>query len=326
MSYVIGIDGGGTKTIAVLADEKGRVAAQATGGPTNPNVLTDEKLTLTIKTMLKELAEKASAEFATVTHLFAGISGAAGQKASEKLTDIFKQHMPGHVSCTIAPDPINALYSGTYGDAGIVQIAGTGSITYGVDKNGVHARAGGWGYLFGDEGSGYDLGKRAVIASTQAMDGTREATVLSEKICTYFGTITMRDAVEKIYGAQVPKEEIAKLSPLVLQSYHEEDPIAVSIVSEATEAIVHQIQSVKKRLFPHEEQVPLVLAGGVFSDEKALPVQLKQQLSEKEFDIRTPELLPVGGSVIGALVKGRNAISGEIIHHLKAFRIATDES
>ena len=311
MDYYIGIDGGGTKTAAVLANTDGEVIAGALAGATNPNSATDEEIKQVLSSIISQLKRQFESAFEYPIGLFAGMSGAAGESASNRLYNIFQEVFPNNISSTIVPDPINALYSGTLGAPGIVQIAGTGSITYGIDSDHRHVRAGGWGYLFGDEGSGYDIGRRAVIAVTQASDGMTKATMLTEALLQKFQTTHARTVVGHIYNAASPKLEIASLSKLVFESYKEKDPLAKTIIEEAAQAMVKQIQTVKQNLFPAQKSVPLVLAGGIFSDKEVMPVILNKLLPEKEFKQIIPHIPPVGGSLVGALSAQREMTASQ---------------
>ena len=203
------------------------------------------------------------------------------------------------------------------GKPGIVQIAGTGSITYGVDQHHRHVRAGGWGYLFGDEGSGYDIGKRAIIAMTQAADRVIKPTRLTEALLDRFQVTHARALVEQIYIADSPKHDIAELSKLVFEYYKKNDPLAEKIISEAAQAMAKQIQTVKQNLFPNQKHIPLVLAGGIFSDEFVMPVILKQLLSTEDYQLIIPQIPPAGGSLVGALAT-KKALTALQINHIQS--------
>src|SRR5690625_5281192 len=152
MGYVIGIDGGGTKTVAVIANTAGEVKVSSLVGPTNPNVLSFAALKETINNLFHQLRDQAPDAISRVETVFAGISGAGTEEKQNTIKKILMENVPSSTYFQVVPDSINALYAGTFGKPGIVQIAGTGSITYGINRENKHWRIGGWGYLFGDEG------------------------------------------------------------------------------------------------------------------------------------------------------------------------------
>jgi len=318
MGYVIGMDGGGTKTIAVIADETGAVKASASAGPTNPNVLSSETLKTTIRHLYHQLQQQAPGAYEKVETVFAGISGAGREETQHMVMKIITNHLSSSTDIQVVPDSINALYTGTFGKPGIVQIAGTGSITYGINKENEHRRVGGWGFLFGDTGSGYDLGRRAIIAVLEAEDSVGERTVLKELLFEYFHVQNARELIEKVYAAQSPRREISSLSKIVFQAYKKNDLITVGFINEVVKNISSHIQSVYTQLFQYQERVPVVLVGGLFSDTTILPSLLENELKcTPTLTIYLPKLSPVGGSVIGGLLMQKVQINKTIIKQIK---------
>ncbi|MFC4557591.1 N-acetylglucosamine kinase [Virgibacillus kekensis] len=303
MDHVIGIDGGGTKTSAVIADSDGRIIIKAIAGPTNPNVVPHDEVFETLSTLFNELKNQFAGTALNITTVFAGVSGAGNDTAKKALMEMISKLVDATVEVVVEADPINALYSGTYGQPGIVQISGTGSITYGINSESEHGRVGGWGYLFGDEGSGYDLGRQGVIAVLKAADGRGKKTILQENILEYFQVNNEFDLVQNIYTAPSPKSEISAISRMVLEAYRKEDKVAREIVADIVKEMGVSINTLHQKLFNEREKVKVVLCGGVFKDKDILPQLLKAELKEAEYlQLTAPEMSPVGGSVIGALL------------------------
>ncbi|MBP1948041.1 N-acetylglucosamine kinase [Virgibacillus litoralis] len=301
MEYVAGIDGGGTKTKAVIADMDGLIVAKTTAGPTNPNVMSREKLIQTLDTMMQDLKEQAPDVFDNISSVFAGISGVGNSKAKADLEYILKQKVSNSVTVCVEADTVNALYSGTYGEPGIVQISGTGSITYGINQQMKHDRVGGWGYLFGDEGSGYDIGRQGIMAALKANDGRGEKTILLEMLCTYFDVTHPYDFIQRIYASPIPKSEISPISKLVFEAYKQNDLVAKDIMGNIVNELSSSIRTLYMKLFKPDEEARVVLCGGVFSDTEVLPRLLKAELQEyKNITVLIPIMPPVGGSVIGS--------------------------
>lgn len=318
--YVIGIDGGGTKTEAVLADRVGHVLDIVKAGPTNINTTSQKEVQRTFHTLFQVLQEKHPQAFKHVSTVFAGLSGAGSEYARYKVKQLMTNELPKTVTTYVEPDTINALYSGTYGEAGIVQISGTGSITYCVNEAGVHDRIGGWGYLLGDEGSGYDIGRKGIIAALYAADGRGEETILLELILNHFQVNSTRQLIDRIYQAPVPKNEISPVAKIVITAYKQNDSVAKHIMDEAADDMVTSILTLSNKLFPKSKSTPVVLCGGMFHDQTVLPVMIKEKIISKteRLTILLPRISPVGGSVIGALKYGHQAmVSNRIIDHLK---------
>lgn len=320
LTYVIGIDGGGTKTEAVLADQLGNVLEVAKAGPTNINTTSEQDVEEAFSILFQLLKDKHPQEFNHVSTVFAGISGAGGKYTQQTIKQFITKRLSETVTTYVEPDTINALYSGTYGEAGIVQISGTGSITYGINEAGVHERVGGWGYLLGDEGSGYDIGRNGIIAALHAADGRGKETLLLNLVFNHFRVNSARHLIEKIYQAPVPKNEISPVAKLVFQAFYKNDPIAHKIILKAANDITISILTLANKLFEKKSSVQVVLCGGVFYDENVLPAIIKEQIASKtdKLTLHLPRISPVGGSVIGALkFEHQSILSNKIINNLK---------
>ncbi|WP_088052888.1 N-acetylglucosamine kinase [Virgibacillus dakarensis] len=315
MEYVIGIDGGGTKTDAMLATTNGIVLAKTSAGPSNPNIVKRDRLVQNIKIILRSLENQVPNASRMVSCLFAGISGASSTEAKEVLYEILEQLVPKNVQVCIEPDTINALYSGTYGKPGIVQILGTGSITYGINKKLEHDRVGGWGYLFGDEGSGYDIGRQAITTALKFQDGRNPKTVLLNMLLEHFVVDNSYELVHKIYSSKNPKELISPLSKMVFEAYRKHDFAAQQIIHNVVKEVTLNIKILHKKLFLSGEKVEVVLCGGVFRDRDLLPELLRKELYPY-LDVILPVMLPVGGSLIGAFLMKNMEIEDSVIKNI----------
>lgn len=306
---MIGLDGGGTKTMAIAASEDGRVLGRASSGPTNPNSATENQLFKELNDVFNQLKHQLQVpDWKGLSTVFAGIAGTANKKNRDRVIPLLKSLLPDHVGLVVEPDTVNALYSGTYGKPGIVHIAGTGSITYGINSQGVHGRVGGWGYLLGDEGSGFDIGRRGFIAALRGFDGRGPHTCLLALIQEHFSISAPREMIDRVYSAEVPKNELAALSKLVLQAERQGDAVAREIVDHAIREVSLSIKTLYSSLFGHTEEVQVILCGGIFSEE-AMVNGVKAELEESEnLSICLPVIPPVGGSIIGALEAGTQAV------------------
>lgn len=318
MTYVIGIDGGGTKTQAILADQNGHVIVNITVGPTNPNTISKEKLRITFQLVFNQFKDLAPYAFKNVTSIFAGISGAANKESKKLLYQIISSYLPTGITIRVEPDAINALYSGTFGEPGIVQICGTGSITYGINQDSIHDRVGGWGYLLGDEGSGYDIGRLGVIAALKFHDGRGQRTILLQRLYDFYQVENGRDLIEKVYQSHSPKHEISSVSKIVFQAVRDGDAVAKEIINKISKEICISIVTLYDKLFEANDNVKVILCGGIFSDQTILLPLIRKDIKEydKNVTIVVPKLPPVGGSIIGACLSNKLDSHSTIIENL----------
>ncbi|GAQ16196.1 glucosamine kinase GspK [Oceanobacillus picturae] len=316
MAYYIGIDGGGTKTNAVLADEKGNILSQAISGASNPNAVGEQELSQVFQTLFLKLDNEGKTPLKNVKWVYAGIAGSANPANRTLLESILSKLLP-HATVFVEPDAVCALYSGTYGGAGIVQIAGTGSITYGMNEAGDQGRVGGWGYLFGDEGSGYAIGRAGVTEALKSVDGRGEPTILLEMLYEHFQVSQAQELIKKVYNAKQPKTIIAPLSRIVFQAYGQEDVVAQAILQQAAKDITSQIMALYRTLFTGDEKTEVVLCGGVFQEKAVMPVLLKNYLENIPLTLVQPEFPPVAGSLIGAYKQATIQVSRNMLEQIK---------
>lgn len=306
MTYVLGIDGGGTKTTGMIVDEEGTICAEATVGASNPNSVGKEDLISLFTDLITTLENEHAASFKQLTHVFAGISGAGHGTAQQQILDVLQKVLPTSLPIKIDNDAIIALYSGTLGLPGIVQIAGTGSITYGVNEEGHRGRIGGWGHLVGEKGSGYAIGHAGLQAAFSAHDGLEKPTQLHHDIRDYFNVATLSDAIPKIYQVKNPKETIASLSRVVMVAADKGDVIAQEIIHQNGTFIGKSIVALTKKLFPYtpqDETIPVVLVGGLFNRLDLFQHSIEEVIDHEKRQIKLviPHLSPAGGSVVAAL-------------------------
>jgi N-acetylglucosamine kinase-like BadF-type ATPase len=341
--YVVGIEGGGTKTAAVIADREGHVVGQYTGPGSNPNSTPPAELEHVLREVWRGLYRQAPQQIRQrVVHVFAGMSG--GGQAEHRL--LFSRLLPKLIydvqidknhSCpvpsapqvppvTVDHDAVTALYSGTLGRSGVVSIAGTGSIAFGIGTNGKRARVGGWGYLLGDPGSGYAIGREALQAVFAAHDQCGPPTVLTERVCAHFQVQQPPDIIAVVYAPGEARRTIAPLSRLVVQAAEEGDTVAMRILEKAQQEAVRIIHCLLNRLFDVRrhgsaggqreicrqdsagvqgeipEAIPVVLAGGVYNNESWFKPYIARELERSGWSVEivTPAVPPVAGAVIAA--------------------------
>ncbi|WP_053075023.1 N-acetylglucosamine kinase [Ornithinibacillus californiensis] len=321
MRYVIGIDGGGTKTEVALADLDGNVLVNQVYGATNPNTVTKQELKETFLHIFQDIEGKVPGSLLQVSSVFAGISGAGSKASAALLEEIISPYLSSYTRLKVEVDSINALYSGTFGKPGIVQICGTGSITYGINQKKEQDRVGGWGYLLGDEGSGYEIGRKGIAAVLQYVDGRGPETKLVDLLYQHFQVTSGRELIDQVYQSESPRLVIAQVSKLVYQAYELKDQAAVEILRQTSKEIAYSIVTLHKKLFNQDEKVKVTLCGGLFNNPTILPVLIKEALADhnNHLTLVLPEVPPVAGSVIGAYIELGNTVSSAVKENLREY-------
>lgn len=305
----IGIDGGGSKTKAAICDETGCVLAIVVGESSNPLSRSWEEVEATLRMLINAVSKKAGVEEEDVAGLFIGLGGADRPSIKDKLQLAFSD--PWGERLFIDNDVVAALYSGTWGQPGVVLIAGTGSISCALSEDGTRYRVGGWGYLVGDEGSGFDLGKKAAMAVLREFDGRGAPTVLTQLFMEHYGVERPDELIYLIYGGSNPRMELAKTSELVEEAARSGDPIASQLIVQAAEDLLEMAEACVKKL---GEPVPVVLAGGLLMANTRLREQL---VARAKFELVVPRVSPVIGSLIAAMRQTGIHIDGTITDRLR---------
>lgn len=256
---LLGVDAGGSRTSAVAADAAGRVLARAEEGAGNLRPGGEEAAAETIVRACRDALQRARRP-APAAVLVAGVAG-AGRNLSRATLESRLREAGLAERVDVVTDAEVALESAFGQGPGIVLIAGTGSIAWARLPDGSLARAGGLGALLGDQGSAYDLARRALRAAGLALEGLSRPTRLTERIATVTGAGSeplMRWAA----GASVP--DIAALAPLVLDAAKEHDPLARSLVSDAARLLAEHVRVLAAR-FPEGPSVPVAYGGGLLA-------------------------------------------------------------
>ncbi len=292
--YVVGLDAGGTKTVGLLADEAGEIRAKATGPGANLLVhgeLSVEKVVFQIIEHL-EPPEPVSA-------VCLGIAGADRPGQNELLLAMLRR-LGLRDGVRVVHDAHIALVAGAPQGVGIVVVAGTGSIAYGVDPQGGTARSGGWGYLLGDEGSAYWLGHAAVRLGIRAVDGRGPATTLYDRVCEKLDLDGAPGLVEWFYDPDLSRYRVAELASLVEDAANDGDGSAEELLEHAGRHLALAAGAVARQL-SLPETFPLVLAGGAFKACPSLLDRVDDHLELPQAQAVALEGEPARGAVTLAL-------------------------
>lgn len=307
-SFVAGFDGGGTKTVCMLADLSGRPMAVGYGGP--GNVCTHPEVA---PASCRAAWEQALAS--------AGLAADGCRFAVFGLAGFYAPNVPGGpaaVASGIIPrdragfhsDMETALVGAVGTGAGVVVIAGTGSAACGRNPRGRFARAGGWGYILDDEGSAFWIARRAIRAALDQYDCRGGATALTDLLLAHLKLREPPDLERYVYELPEPNTAIAALAPLVHQAAERGDSLAQAILHDAGTRLSRLVLAVLRRLDEDPKaagpNMPVATVGGVFGEEPAgsLVREALRQALHAEAPRATliwPALPPVGGAVLLAL-------------------------
>ncbi|WP_202079299.1 N-acetylglucosamine kinase [Caldalkalibacillus salinus] len=319
-TVVMGIDGGGTKTEGWLVDGQGQLLASATVGGSNLNGGEVERVQLDLEGLLRQLKSQSPQVFMALSHVFGGFAGATQGDVTLRLTAILEKQLPHQVKIYVGHDAVNALYSGTKGEPGVVHIAGTGSVAYGINEQGHEQKIGGWGYILGDPGSGFAIGKAACQSILATHEGSGPQTELTGLILNDIGLNTVKELIPYLYETGQTRTRVSRLAKQVFHAAEAGDRVAELILEQAGLDAAQEIKTVINMLYvqgPHDGQkdvtrplVPVVLAGGVYTHAKWLLPSLKKGLSDLPFDLKfiTPSLPPVAGAVYAAFRKANKPV------------------
>jgi len=306
----IGIDGGGTKTACLIGDAEGNVLARCSGEASNAKSRPWEEVTRVLGGLIREALERSGTSPDRLAGIFLGLAGSDRPEDRKRVVDWLREEWPADVAVTVHNDAVTALSAGTWGSKGLVVICGTGSLAYGYDPaSGAFVRAGGWGYLLGDEGSGFDLGRKALTAVMREYDGRGEPTALTERVLERWGLEHPGRLINAIYGQDNVRAVIADVSKLVVAAAAEGDAVAERLLEEAASELTLLVSAAAEGMsaWPageEKEPCPLVLTGGLFSDE-AFGRRFRERLAGREgaFDVRPLDRPPVVGAYLLALME-----------------------
>ena len=302
MAYYLAIDGGGTKTRCVLADDTTVLGKAMTGGCSVIR-LGEQKAREALHTAIRQACAAAKVSPHRVSAVCIGVTGAARPEIAAKIRGILAELISENARAKIevVGDTVIALEAAFGAGPGVVAIAGTGSIVYGRDAAGHTARAGGWGFAVSDEGSGYWIGRRAVSAILNSLDQGIE-TALTAMVLQAWKLNTIDELVQQ--ANSTPPPDFPRLFPIVLRAADEADAIARDLLADAGTKLADLVSTVVRRLAPHApaDRLPVATTGSVFRQSPVVR-QVFYNLLQKSFpgiDVRQDLADPVEGALARA--------------------------
>ena len=275
---VCAVDGGGTKTLAIVLDGKGVELGRAVTGPSN-YVRGETERVVTNVTGAVDAAVQAASISRPLDSLWVGLAGIDRPGARDAI-EARLSYLATHVRLT---NDAQLLFGAFEDEVGIVLIAGTGSIALGQDRQGQTARAGGWGYLIGDEGSGYDLGRRAIRAAAKAADGRGLQTSLLPALLAHWGLDNPMQIIDEVYRER-DKGTIAGCAGLVFDAADAWDPVASRLVQSGAAELASAVGAVEQTLDFGNDAVPIVLAGSLLVERARYRVMVLDRI-DHQFDL-----------------------------------------
>ncbi len=259
--FVLGLDGGGSKTLALVADTRQRELGRGTGGSANYQAVGADAALAALDEAIGAACAAAGLPSSALAAVCIGLAGVDRPEDRVWLLEWAGRRLPG-VPLTIVNDAQLVLAAGTPDGWGAALICGTGSIVYGQDASGRRARAGGWGYVLGDEGSGYAIGREGLRAVLRAFDGRGPRTALTQVILAHWALSTPADLVRRVYSQGLPPADMAALAPLVEAVSAGGDEVAREILWEAGRELALALRVVVRAL-DLPQPVPCALAGSL---------------------------------------------------------------
>jgi N-acetylglucosamine kinase-like BadF-type ATPase len=259
---VVGVDGGGSKTEAIILDNDLRVIGEGRAGPSNPLRVGLTSAAAAVREAIDNACAAAKIRRSDLESAEVGLAGARRHELRERMREML---LPlGVRDIEVVTDADIALYGATDGAPGLVVIAGTGSICCGINARGKKFCAGGWGPLAGDEGAGAWIARRALRAIAYASDGRGPQTLLTELACNYFHVSTADDLTTAIYAPTITNERIAGFGKDVVEAANRKDPVAEQIILEGGAELGLAAVAVIRNLQMEREEFQIAVVGGVF--------------------------------------------------------------
>lgn len=259
MALIVGVDAGGTKTIGVVADENGNVLNTVRGAGANLHVHGE----LAVEKVLAELLDALCPE-ERPDALCLGMAGVDRPHEGTLIRSLLRR-LGFRANALVVNDAVIAIAAGAPDRVGVVVVAGTGSIAYGIDRQGNTARAGGLGPILADEGSAGWIGQRALIAAIRSAEGRGEETRLRYAIFEALKVTALSELPPMTYGGTLTREKMAELAPTVIAVALAGDPIAMRLVEEASDELAAIARSVARQLDFGAAPFPLIFSGGLFT-------------------------------------------------------------
>jgi glucosamine kinase len=304
--FLLGIDGGGTRTSAEVWNRRGEAFAYAETGPSNMHSIGVDQAADAIVGLIRECTRQAGITPLQVEIIVAGLAGAGRASDQRRVARAIRLRARSKQQpirrLVVESDARIALEGAFSGKRGIIAIAGTGSIAYGANESGKMARAGGWGRTIGDGGSGYAIGIEALRGVARILDGSGERSLLQALISRRFGLRTQEEIINAVYKNRF---DVASLAPLVIRAAEKKDPIATKILRTCASDLANLVSLVAQKLQSGKgtklKTFPVCVVGGLVSQENQYATYVRSALSARtRLKIQKPDASALHGAYLRA--------------------------
>ena len=298
---VVGVDGGGTKTEAVIMDANQHVIGEGRAGPSNPLRVGIVGAAAAVREAIDNACASAKLRRGDLVAAEIGLAGARRRELRERMRETLAPLGIGEVE--VVTDADIALYGATDGAPGLVVIAGTGSICCGIDARGKRFCAGGWGPVAGDEGGGAWLARRALRAIAYAFDGRGPKTALTDLACAYFHVTSADDLTTAIYAPTITNERLAGFGRDVVEAAKAKDEVATRIVADGGTELGLAAVAVIRHLQMERDRFQIAYVGGVFraAGDLMLAYDALQLMENRPSQISVLPVVDKAGVCVGLL-------------------------
>ena len=338
MTYVLGIDGGGSKTVCVLMNDKRQILGHGEAGSSNYQTVGIETAKFSIESAIYQAIiekEKIEKEKIQIDAICLGLAGVGRSKDVEIVKSIVQDIISPNTSEETPPqlsleaeseskeksffskncniiiyhDALIALVGGIGNDVGIVVSAGTGSIVFGRNHLGITKRVGGWGYILGDEGGAYKIAVAGIQSAFKAYDGREISTSLVEDFKNHFGLRNIEELIEVVYRSGLGVKEIAALAPIVDNAAFLGDEIANKIIDNAVNELSKATVTVIDEIFVDQQFLEIVTTGSVWKSKSKMWQRFVSSMNRNFPEVKV--ILPRYEAVYGAGLLGLRSLEEE---------------
>ena len=302
MTYFIGVDGGASKTAALVVDEQGKPLGRGLAGGSNHLRVGIEEATRNVERAVNIALVEAGIAIKNVEYAYCGIAGSDHPVHRQKMIDSLQIFFP-RGNFIVDTDARIALTGAVGFGAGIVIISGTGSVSFGRNDAGAEARSGGWGPTLGDEGSGYWIAREGLSAIVRAHDGRGFATRMTDLLCDEYDMCSPDDLPRFVYATTTHADDIARYGKLVIEAAKAGDDVARAILDRGGSELAECVLAIARRLHMADTEFPVAFVGGAFHAGELLlnPMRLRIQRDIPGATLVPPKVTPVEGAAMMAM-------------------------
>ncbi len=302
MSHFLGVDGGASKTAAIVTDEHGTILGRGLAAGSNHLRVGIEEATRNVERAVNGALVEAGIAIREIEYAYCGIAGSDHPSHHERVVEALRVFFP-RGNFIVDTDARVALTGAIGFDAGVVIISGTGSVAFGRNALGREARAGGWGPTLGDEGSGYAIARDGLAAIVRSYDGRGTPTLMTQLLCHEYDMCDPNDLPKFVYAATTHADDIARYGKLVIEAAQSGDEVARGIVANAGRELAVCVLAVADRLEMLSEAFPVAYVGGAFHAHALLLDPMREAINARapHATIAPPKATPVEGAAMMAV-------------------------